>query len=137
VAITYGDEIIAVFRKANSLHLAGDFVGCHFNVIPPVPDIDDHVMLRADRYNVFIAGRESLRSKNKYAFQVIYLFDGYNINLKLFRFFMQLKDYLFNNLILKKSRSSQIFDKFHFIRFWVRGPCWVQQINFLNKNLYF
>lgn len=55
VSVTHCNEIIAIFREADGLHFARNFVGCYFNVVPPIPDVDDHVVLRADRYDVLVA----------------------------------------------------------------------------------
>lgn len=60
VSVTYGNKIIAIFREADSLHLARNFVRCHFNIVPPIPDVDDHVVLRADRYDILVARRKCL-----------------------------------------------------------------------------
>lgn len=61
VSVAHGDEIITVLREANGLYLARNFVGRYFNVVPPVPHVDDHVVLRTDRHNVLVAGRKGLR----------------------------------------------------------------------------
>lgn len=66
--IAHGNEIIAVLRETDGLYLARDFVGRHFNVVPPIPHVDDHVVLRADRHNVLVAGRERLRQKDSFVF---------------------------------------------------------------------
>lgn len=63
VSVTHGNKIIAVFREADSLYLARNFVGCYFNIVPPIPDIDDHIVLRADRHDILVAWRKCLRSK--------------------------------------------------------------------------
>lgn len=63
--VAHGNEIIAVFREAHGLHFARHFVGRDLNIAPPVPDIDDHVVLRADRDDVLVAGRKGLREKDR------------------------------------------------------------------------
>jgi len=60
VSVANGNEIITILREADGLYLARDFVGRYLNVVSPVPYVDDHVVLRADRHNVLVAGRECL-----------------------------------------------------------------------------
>lgn len=55
VPVAHGDEVIAVFREADGLHFARDFVRRHLNIVPPVPDVDDHIVLRAHRHHVLVA----------------------------------------------------------------------------------
>lgn len=55
VSVTYGNKIIAIFREADGLYFARNFVGCYFYVASPIPDVDNHVVLRTDRYNVLVA----------------------------------------------------------------------------------
>ena len=55
VPVADGDKVVAVLRETDSLHLARDFVRRHFNVVPPVPDVDDHIMLRAHGHHVLVA----------------------------------------------------------------------------------
>lgn len=65
VSVTHGDEIIAVFREADSFYFARNFIGCYFNVVPPIPNVDDHIVLRADRHDILVAWRKRLRQKTK------------------------------------------------------------------------
>jgi len=60
VSVAHGNEIITILRETDGLYLAGNFVGRYFDVVSPVPYVDDHVVLRADRHDVLVAGREGL-----------------------------------------------------------------------------
>jgi len=54
MAVSHGDEVIPVLRKRHRLHFAGHLIGGHFYIAPPIPDVDYHVMLRADGHHVFV-----------------------------------------------------------------------------------
>lgn len=54
------DKVFAVLSERDSLDSCGNFVAGNFDIVFPVPDIDDHVMLGPDGHNIFIVGRESL-----------------------------------------------------------------------------
>ena len=45
VPVTNRHEVGAVFGKRHSLHLGRNFVRGYFNSTPPVPYVDDHVVL--------------------------------------------------------------------------------------------
>ena len=42
------DEIVAIFRKGNCFDFGRDLVGSYFDVVVPVPNIDNHILLRTD-----------------------------------------------------------------------------------------
>lgn len=65
VSVTHGNEVIAIFREAHGLYFTRHFVGRDLNIAPPVPDIDDHVVLRADRNDVLVAGGKCLRKRDR------------------------------------------------------------------------
>lgn len=56
VAIAHRHEVIAIFAEADGYDFGTDFVRGNFQVLLPIEHIDDHVMLAADRHQVF-AGR--------------------------------------------------------------------------------
>lgn len=55
------DKVVAVLREADGLDLARDFVGGHLDALAPVPNVDNHVVLRTNGYHVFVVGCESLK----------------------------------------------------------------------------
>lgn len=70
VPVADGDEVVAVLRETNGLHLARNFVRRHFNVVPPVPDVDDHVVLRAHGHHVLVARRKCLEKRKQGMYSV-------------------------------------------------------------------
>jgi hypothetical protein len=62
VPVTHRHEVGAVLCKRDGLHLGRHLVGGHFDAATPVPHVDNHVVLRANRYHVLVVGRKSLKT---------------------------------------------------------------------------
>ena len=62
MSVSGGDEVVSVFRERNGLHFCRDLVGGHLDVVAPVPDVDDHVVLGPDGDDVLPVRRECLKS---------------------------------------------------------------------------
>ena len=65
MAVANCDKVWSIFGEGHSFDFGRHFVWSYFNATPPVPYIDDHVMLRTDRNNVFVIGRKGLFNQNK------------------------------------------------------------------------
>lgn len=63
MAIAHGDKVATVFGEANCGHLGADLIRGHLEVGSPIKHIDNHVVLRAHRYQVLARGRKGLKSK--------------------------------------------------------------------------
>lgn len=63
MSITDSDKVAAIFGKTNGGHLRTYFVGGHFQIRSPIEHIDNHVVLRAHRYQVLARGRECLEER--------------------------------------------------------------------------
>lgn len=61
MSITDSDKVAAIFGKTNGGHLGTYLVGGHFQIRSPIEHIDNHVVLRAHRYQVLARGRECLQ----------------------------------------------------------------------------
>ena len=57
MSISSCDEVVSIFGKRDGLDLSADLIGSNLDIIFPVPNIDDHVMLRPNWYDVFIVWR--------------------------------------------------------------------------------
>lgn len=63
MSISSSDEIVSIFSEWNGLDLGADLVGGHFDVVPPIPDIDNQVLLRSNRNDVFVIRSKCLKYK--------------------------------------------------------------------------
>lgn len=54
VSVSNSDEIISIFCKRDRFNFARDFVRGDFNVVPPVPNVNDHVVLGTDWNDVLV-----------------------------------------------------------------------------------
>lgn len=61
VPVTHRHEVGAVLCKRDGLHLGRHLVGGHFDAATPIPYVDNHVVLRANRHHVLVVGRKSLK----------------------------------------------------------------------------
>ena len=64
MAVTNGDEVRSVFGEGDSFNFGRHFVRSYFDAAPPVPNIDDHIMLGPNRHNVFMIGGKGLLTYN-------------------------------------------------------------------------
>lgn len=65
MSITDSDKVAAIFGKTNGGHLRTYLVGGHFQIRSPIEHIDNHVVLRAHRYQVLARGRECLEETER------------------------------------------------------------------------
>ena len=47
------DKVVAIFREGDGFDFGGDLVGGDFNVVVPIPDVDNHVLLRTHGHHIF------------------------------------------------------------------------------------
>lgn len=62
MSIAHGHKVTAIFGKTNGGHLGANLVGGHFQIRSPIEHVDNHVVLRAHRYQVLARGRECLNT---------------------------------------------------------------------------
>lgn len=64
MSIANGDKVVAILGKRDRLHLDSNLVRGDDVIVAPVPDINQHVVLGAHRYDILRIGRECLNGDN-------------------------------------------------------------------------
>lgn len=70
MAIAHGDKVAAILAKTQGCHLGAYLVGGHFQIRLPVEHINNHVVLRANRYQVLARRRECLSNESVFNYIV-------------------------------------------------------------------
>ena len=63
MSVSRGDEVVSVLCEADGFDLGGHLVGGHLDVVAPVPNVDDHVVLGTHRDHILVVGGERLENK--------------------------------------------------------------------------
>ena len=72
--IAHSDKLVSILREGDGFHRDGNLIGGNDVVVFPVPHVDQHVMLAANRDDILRVGRESLREeKENGKSQLIYI----------------------------------------------------------------